>query len=56
MSPSDYSIQVSDDGTTWRTVITRTNTRPSPTHEQLNTEARFLRMLTTKVGDGSGGR
>jgi len=54
-SPTDYSIQISDDGTSWQTVDTRSNSAPVVNGiEPLNAQARFLRMLTGKVGDGSG--
>jgi hypothetical protein len=54
-SPVDYSIQISDDGNTWQTLFTRTNTNAVTTGiEVFNAQARFLRMVTTKVGDGSG--
>jgi hypothetical protein len=54
-SPTNYSIQTSDDGTNWLTQVTRTNTSPVVNGlETLTATARFLRMVTTKVGDGSG--
>jgi N,N-dimethylformamidase beta subunit-like protein/F5/8 type C domain-containing protein/putative Ig domain-containing protein len=54
-SPTDYSIQISADGVNWQTVLTRSNSAPVVTgNEPLNASARFLRMLTSKVGDGSG--
>jgi hypothetical protein len=54
-SPTNYSIQTSDDGITWQTIITRSNSSPVANgSEPLNVQTRFLRMLTTKVGDGSG--
>ncbi|HEV2110727.1 MAG TPA: discoidin domain-containing protein [Gammaproteobacteria bacterium] len=53
--PTDYTIQVSNDGVHWGTVLKRQS--PSPVingDELLNVEARYLRLLTTKVGDGTG--
>jgi hypothetical protein len=54
-SPTNYSVQVSGDGISWQTVVTRSNSAPIVNgNEPLNVQARFLRMLTTKVGDGTG--
>ena len=54
-SPTNYSIQISDDAVTWQTVVTRSNPLPVVTgNEPLSAQARFLRMLTSKVGDGTG--
>jgi hypothetical protein len=54
-SPTNYSIQISGDGITWQTVVRRSNSAPVVNgNEQLNAQARFLRMLTSKVGDGTG--
>src|SRR3989442_746204 len=54
-SPTDYSIQVSDDGTNWRTILTRNNTvRVAKGDELINEQARFLRLVTTQVDDGTG--
>jgi hypothetical protein len=54
-SPTNYSIQVSDDGTNWQTLITRTNAAPVVNgNEPLAAQGRYLRMATTRVGDGSG--
>jgi hypothetical protein len=54
-SPTNYSIQISADGISWQTVVTRSNSAPVVNgNEPLNVQARFLRMLTSKVGDGSG--
>jgi hypothetical protein len=54
-SPTNYSIQTSDDGISWQTLTTRSNSSPVANgSEPLNVQARFLRMLTSKVGDGSG--
>jgi F5/8 type C domain len=55
-APTDYSIQVSDDGSTWQTVLTR-NGNPRPVidgDELLNAQGRYLRIATTKVNDGTG--
>ena len=54
-SPTDYSIQVSDDGANWRAVATRTHTiRVTNGDELINAQGRFLRLVTTKVNDGTG--
>ena len=54
-SPTNYSIQISDDAVTWQTVVTRSNSSPIVTgNEALSAQGRFLRMLTSKVGDGTG--
>jgi hypothetical protein len=54
-SPTNYSIQISDGGVSWQTMVTRTNSAPIVNgDEPLNAQARFVRMLTSKVGDGSG--
>jgi F5/8 type C domain len=61
-SPSEYSFQVSDDGTNWVTVGTRTNTPVSQINayaivngdEPVNAQGRYLRIVTTKVNDGTG--
>lgn len=54
-SPADYSIQVSDDGSAWKTILVRHNSRPVVSGDELlNVEARYLRLVTAKVGDGSG--
>ncbi|MBU6509163.1 MAG: discoidin domain-containing protein [Gammaproteobacteria bacterium] len=54
-SPSDYSIQVSDDALTWKTVLARSNTKPLINGDELlNTQGRYLRLVVSKVGDGSG--
>lgn len=54
-SPTDYIIQISNDGVQWKTVLRRNN--PSSVingDELLNVEAQYLRLVTTKVGDGTG--
>lgn len=54
-SPTDYLIQVSDDASTWKTVLVRNNSRPVMSGDELlNTKGRYLRLVVTKVGDGSG--
>lgn len=54
-SPSDYSIQVSNDAITWKTVLVRRNSRPVISGDELlNTQGRYLRLLVIKVGDGGG--
>lgn len=61
-SPSEYSFQVSDDGSNWQTVGTRTNTPVSQINQDaivngdeiLNAQGRYLRIVTTKVNDGTG--
>jgi hypothetical protein len=54
-SPTNYSIQISDDGISWQTVVTRSNSAPVVNgNEPLNAQTRFVRMLTSKVGDGTG--
>jgi hypothetical protein len=54
-SPTNYSIQISGDGISWQAVVTRSNSAPVVNgNEPLNAQARFLRMLTNKVGDGTG--
>ena len=54
-SPTNYSIQISNDAVTWQTVVTRSNSSPVVNgNEPLSVQARFLRMLTSKVGDGTG--
>jgi hypothetical protein len=54
-SPTNYSIEVSDDGVNWQTVVTRTNTAPVVNgYELLNAQGRYLRIQTTQVGDGTG--
>jgi len=61
-SPAEYYFQVSDDGSTWRTVGTRTNTPVPPINpvaiingnEPVNQQGRYLRFVTTKVNDGTG--
>lgn len=55
MSPTEYLIQVSDDGITWQTVVNHVG----PTwiidgNEQIDRVARYVRMRTSKVCDGSG--
>jgi hypothetical protein len=61
-SPAEYTFQVSDDGSNWQTVGTRTNV-PVPQinadaiingDELLNAQGRYLRIVTTKVNDGTG--
>lgn len=54
-SPTDYSIQVSDDAILWKTVLVRHRSRPAISGDELlNTQGRYLRLVVTKVGDGSG--
>jgi hypothetical protein len=54
-SPTNYSIQVSDDGVNWQTIVSRTNAVPVINgYELLNAQGRYLRILTTQVGDGTG--
>jgi hypothetical protein len=54
-SPTDYSIQSSNDGANWQAVITRSNATPVRTGaEPINQQTRYLRLATTKVGDGTG--
>jgi F5/8 type C domain len=61
-APAEYSIQVSDDASTWQTVATRTNV-PDPAvnvhaivngDEPITAQGRYVRILTTKVNDGTG--
>ncbi len=55
MSPTNYSIQISDDGMNWQTIVARTNASPVVNgSEPLNEQARFVRLATTLVGDGTG--
>jgi hypothetical protein len=54
-SPTDYSIQVSDDDANWQTILTRNNTvRVANGDELINEQARFLKLATTQVDDGTG--
>jgi hypothetical protein len=55
LSPSDYTIAVSEDGRRWSTVATRTN--PAGVingSEPVRLNARYIKLTTTKVEDGSG--
>lgn len=54
-SPSDYSIQVSDDGVHWKTVSSRMNALAVVNGDELlNAQGRYLRIVVTKVNDGTG--
>jgi hypothetical protein len=54
-SPSHYTIAASNDGLHWQTVQTRTyNYAMTTGYEHVFLMARYLRLTTTKVNDGTG--
>jgi hypothetical protein len=54
-SPADYTIAVSDNLSTWTTVVTRTNSGGIVNgDEPVQVNARYVKLATTKVNDGSG--
>lgn len=54
-SPSNYTIEISDDYSNWTTIVTRNSASPViDGNEAINREARYVRFSTTKVNDGSG--
>ncbi|MFP2927202.1 discoidin domain-containing protein [Pyxidicoccus sp. 3LG] len=54
-SPTDYSIRVSYDGVTWTTLMRRVSSAPVVDgNEPLGVAARYVRLETTKVNDGTG--
>jgi len=55
-SPTNYSIQISADGISWQTVVTRSNSAPVVNgNEPLNGAGQILRMLTSKSAMGPDG-
>jgi hypothetical protein len=54
-SPADYTVRISTNGSTWTTVADRTNPAGvSDGNELIEQDARYVRLTTTKVGDGTG--
>jgi hypothetical protein len=55
-APKKYQILVSADGTTWRTILDAISEGPNERtgNVLLNTDARYVRLATTQVNDGSG--
>jgi F5/8 type C domain len=54
-SPGDYTVAVSEDGRRWSAVATRTN--PAGVingSEPVRLNARYIKLTTTKVNEGSG--
>lgn len=54
-SPADYVVETSIDGVNYQPVVTRLNPAGVVVGQQImDREARFIRLATTKVHDGSG--
>jgi hypothetical protein len=54
-SPTNYRIDVSDDGATWQTGPTRTNSSAVANGDEvIDLAGRFVRLTTTQVNDGTG--
>jgi hypothetical protein len=56
-APKDYVIQTSNDGLNWTTIVTRSAphfTGDTVGSEQIHATARYLRLLTSQVADGTG--
>jgi hypothetical protein len=51
---SGYAIEVSDDGREWKTAVKRTNAaRTTDGDERIDRFARYVRLVTTRVDDGT---
>jgi hypothetical protein len=53
-SPSEYTIETSDDSVTWSVVTARVSSSVTNGSEFVGKTARYVRLKTTKVFDGSG--
>jgi hypothetical protein len=56
-APKNYVIQTSNDGTNWTTIVSRSSPHfmgDTVGSEQIHASARYLRVLTSQVADGTG--
>jgi hypothetical protein len=53
-SPAAYSVEISSDGSTWTQVATHAGTVVIDGNEPIDAVARYVRLVTTQVNDGTG--
>ncbi len=53
-APSNYHVDVSNDSVLWNTVFTNTGLADQMGNVALNTNARYVRLVTTQINDGTG--